>query len=864
MLPGNLLWYGDFKSTAHSQSQGGKGGGGKGVKTTSFTYQAAVAIGLCEGPIDSVQTVYLNKGETTLAEQGMTLFDGSYSQSAWGYLTTNHPSEALNYRGITYVAAGPLQLGDSEELPNYRFVLRFDINSAIAGKPDADPRDIVNDLLTNAKYGVTGFPPSLIAAMTTYSNYCRAMGLVLSPIMTGDATAKDFFDEMMVATNSEIVWSNGKFDVVPYGDQSVTANGSTYTAPSAPVYGLTDEDFGANQAANSSSSASSGSGDKIVVTRRPQSKQLNAIRVEFLDRANQYDPAIAEAKDDALIAVKLRPSDVKQLHMICDKDAANTCAELMLGREWVSNTYAFTIDAAFILLDPMDIISVTTPAGSRLVLDEQWMRVKEITENSDRSLSIIAEEVLIGTGHRPLYTRQSGLGYVADYFEAPGPVNTPIIFEAPIQIAPTGLEVWVAASGSVPATFGGCEVWVSWDGSNYQFVERQVGPARMGELTNSPAAGSGDPDTGVTVSVDLSESQGVVSSGSTTDVNNLSPLAYVDGELMAFRDASLTSTYNYDLSYLKRGLYGTTRGAHSSGTKFAMLDNQIMAIPYSKDQVGKTIKIKLPAFNLYGQAIESLAACTEYTHVLGGPSIAYEPSSLTATGSFKSIRLNWTNAANVGPEVVEIWRSASSSHGAGAKIGEAAAGTTTYVDENLSTATAYWYWIRYRDRAGGVSAYSPSSSGAGATATTTQTATADYQDASTTTPKLATNAATLLGDVTGSTTQAAASEAWTALCSFTGSFYGAGAIAQFFIEIRNDDAGQHKYGIRIKYNSTVIYELASSAGFWCAGQGLHMPATVVLEHDPAAGSQTYYLEFASDSTAVYALNPTIVLLEARR
>ena len=45
------------------------------------------------------------------------------------------------------------------------------------------------------------------------------------------------------ATNSAFVWSSGTLTLVPYGDTDITANGYTYTAPSSPLYDLTDDDF---------------------------------------------------------------------------------------------------------------------------------------------------------------------------------------------------------------------------------------------------------------------------------------------------------------------------------------------------------------------------------------------------------------------------------------------------------------------------------------------------------------------------------------------------------------------------------------------------------------------------------------------
>ena len=62
-VPGNLLWYGDFKAIAHTTSQdvGGKGGGGNTIVSTTYTYTASFIFGLCEGPITGIDGIWSNK-----------------------------------------------------------------------------------------------------------------------------------------------------------------------------------------------------------------------------------------------------------------------------------------------------------------------------------------------------------------------------------------------------------------------------------------------------------------------------------------------------------------------------------------------------------------------------------------------------------------------------------------------------------------------------------------------------------------------------------------------------------------------------------------------------------------------------------
>src|SRR5262249_14159297 len=148
-----------------------------------------------------------------------------------------------------------------------------------------------------------------------------------------------------------------------------------YTAPSAPLYDLTDDDFLPGSDASSD--------DPVLMTRKRPSDALNAIKMEVLDRANFYNPAVIEAKDQSLIETfGLRTSSSTQMHMFCDLNAARLSAQLQLQRQQVRNTYRFTLDQRYVLLDPMDIVTIT---DANLGLNRQWVRITEIAENDDGS-----------------------------------------------------------------------------------------------------------------------------------------------------------------------------------------------------------------------------------------------------------------------------------------------------------------------------------------------------------------------------------------------------------------------------------------------------------------------------------------------
>jgi hypothetical protein len=441
--------------------------------------------------------------------------------------------------------------------------------------------------------------------------------------------------------------------LVPYGDAPLSGNGYSYAPPTAPLYDLTDDDFLLDNNAGSGSSS-----DPVVVTRKRPADALNQVKIEFIDRANQYNAAVVEASDQAMIDLYgLRAGSSQPAHFFADVNAARQAVQLLLQRQAVRNTYQFTLDQRYILLDPMDIVTIT---DARLGLDRQWVRIIEITENDDGALAILAEDYLAGSGSAATYSFATGAGYSADYNIDPGDTNPPVIFEPPPQITDTGLEVWLAVSGG--ANWGGCNIYVSSDAGTYRLLGQKQGPARQGVLTAALPAG-GDPDRVNACSVDLSESFGQLIAGTREDADAFHTLCFVAdaagrGELIAFEQATLTAQYRYDLGahggapgYLRRGAYGTPITAHAPGAAFARIDSAIFTVPYSKDQIGRTLYIKLPAFNLWGGGIQSLADVAPIAYTIKGPPLPPDVTGFTAQQNGNVVVFGWSAITTDGPAI---------------------------------------------------------------------------------------------------------------------------------------------------------------------------------------------------------------------
>jgi hypothetical protein len=653
-ISGNLMWYGNFQAIPHTAttSSGGKGGAVTSESTT-YTYTAAVMMGLAEGPIAGIGAIWKGKDKTDAATLGLTLFTGLQGQSPWGWLTAYnnlsttpywegyfgymnqaapYAQYALGYSGTAYVAASAYDLDTSAAVPNHGFEVQG-LNIYGSGIVDANPRDVINDFLTNNEYGA-GFAPALMADLTVYSNYCRALGIFISPAIDQQKKAADWLNDFMNATNTALVWSEGKLKAIPYGDAAATGNGATYTPNTTPVYDLDDDDFIDNKGS-----------DPVKVERSTPADAYNRVQIEYLDRVNQYNVEIVEAKDQFSIETYgLRSMQPIALHFICDGQVAKQVAQIILQRAlYVRNTYRFQLDWRYGVLEPMDLVTLT---DASLGLGKLPVRITEIAEDSDGLLSVKAEDFPLGTASATLYPHDSGQRYQFNLNTVPQNVVTPRFFEAPSSLTTTGLQVWAATGGQTSdPIYGGCRVWVSLDGTTYKAMGVINGSARFGLTTATYAAHAAGFDNSDILSVALS-ANGQLLSGSNADAVSGITLTAVGQEYLAYTTATLTGTNAYNLTLVNRGLYSTNPASHASGSAWARID---AAIAKSDDldmsMVGKTLYFKFTAFNVYGGGEQSLAAVSAYTYTVTGYMTQLPPSNVASlsasTDAALTITLSW-------------------------------------------------------------------------------------------------------------------------------------------------------------------------------------------------------------------------------
>ncbi len=670
---GNVIWYGDFRSLEHTQKVGKGFGGGT---SSSYTYSASYLNGLCEGPIVGIANVWSGNSIVLLSTLAPFSATGTASQAPWSHLTA--PGN-LSYAYTALFGVENMALGGSPTLPNYNYevagLLQFG-----SGILDANPAAILTDICISTTHGV---PFNYLGTLTQYSDYCVANGLFLSPVYDQQSSAVQVLTDLFRNTNTYAWFSEGLLKVAPLGDVAVTGNGVTYTPDVTPLVNLGAGDF-----------IVSGSGSPVTVQRKAPQDALNSVSVQFVDRANSYhNSAVVASIDEDMIANGARMAQTVNINGCVTAPVARFIAQNMVQRAYyVRNTYTFKLSWRYCYLEPADLVTLTdVNTGLNLFP----VRILEVAEDAEGLLDITAEEFPEGIGHSAIYNTQPNAGTNIDPLSDPGPVNAPLLFRGPGFLVGGGNpEIWCAVCGS-GAEWGGADLYISYDGTTYNYLGSVNAPARYGTLTSDlPQPPPADPDITTVLGVQL-YAPAVLLGGTQADADNLSTLCIAGSEVFAYETATLTGTEAYNLTYLRRNVYGTSNPATvGSGEFFARLDDAIFRFPVDPSLIGTTIYLKFLSVNAFGRTPRTLAEETAYTYVVGSsvelPDVPPTPANFTALAVADGVQLSWTNAVPAAVSAVAIYRSANST-GIFDLVGEVGNTTTSWTDHFTNGASWYYY-----------------------------------------------------------------------------------------------------------------------------------------------------------------------------
>jgi hypothetical protein len=560
----------------------------------------------------SVQYKYVTAVTAALppSEVFMTDFNGARPQTPWSYLTSAHPTQALGYTGIAYLANSDFDLGSSGELPNLNWEV-LGIGVTGGGLLDADPSFIIYDMLTSVYYGAS-FNPSYIGDMSAMQNYCYANGILLSPVFDSQDTHANQLQTILDIVNTAAFWSEGKLKFVPAGEKTVAGNGYVFVPDTYPKYFVCDNDY-----------IRTGTTAPVQVAVKDPADAMNVVAVEYIDRSNDYNVSTVEVKNEANINVfGEKRDDVRTMHPITSAAVAQLVADTYAKQNvYLNQTFKFTLGLQYCRIEPMDVIALN---DSVLGLVNTPVRISSVTEKEDGTYEFEAYQFIFGSSSPTGQPVQSGSGYQPNGNADPGNVLPPIIFEANDRLAlnPGEYEVWIGICGQL-TTWAGATVWMAVDGVTYKQVGRIYGAARMGYTTTVLPASS-DPDTTHSVGVQLQDIGGVLLSGTASDCNNYRTLCFFRTpsgavELISYQTATLLGPQQYQLgTLLRRGVFGSPIESFPASSNFLRLDQAIFVLPVDPTLVGSTMSFKFTSFNELGTQEQDIANVTAYTFVFNG------------------------------------------------------------------------------------------------------------------------------------------------------------------------------------------------------------------------------------------------------
>jgi len=300
---------------------------------------------------------------------------------------------------------------------------------------------------------------------------------------------------------------------------------------------------------------------------------------------------------------------------ICLRSAAQWALACRLLRNlYIDKTLKLSLTYTFDYVEPMDVLVLPTGIP---------VRIKKIDEDEDQILAIEAENFLYGASSASIYPTQQANRYQPQQNAAdPGSTFPSFYQTTQAQTGGVANQINFAATGD-NANWGGCQIWLSADGTDYSQIETINEKCALGVLS-APLAAGPDPDTTDTLSVDMTASLLNLQSASQYVANTFGTLCALISpdqstvEFISYETATLTGSYRYNLTYLRRGAYGSPISAFPAGSTFVYIGSyKIVTYTFPTQYVGTTVYLKFPSFNLTKAYVQPLSQCKAYALVVG-------------------------------------------------------------------------------------------------------------------------------------------------------------------------------------------------------------------------------------------------------
>ena len=533
---GNVIWTTKFveHTKTETQTQGGKGGGGKTkTTTTTYYYTISLAVGICQGPINSIGRVWADGKLINLSNYQHTIYYGNEEQTPDNWLEAiegngNVPA----FRGLAYIVFKNLNISEfGNRIPSFSFEITRTIT---------DLKALVETISINSGLQYSDVDASDLQGI-------QVIGLESA----GDKTGRSIIEQLQSTFMFDAIERNGKVvfkrrsSNVGY-EVSADLLGAYETTPAEEPYKIEYK-------------------DERELPRR--------LTINYLSKDKDYQQGTMSAYRQI---TKSKNEQTINIKMVLSDSEAKQLAELRLFELWQSRkTLSINLSNTFGWVLPGDILKL--PIND----EKQNFMITKTTYGKPGLIKIeavaTAFEVYIVSGRKVDCETNPVIP------SAPGEIISKIV-DLPLLPGETSTDrIFIACE--VKGVFYGANIFRSSDGgATWLFVDQSTQLSTIGNtLSVLPPGNTITWDENSTIDIKLTN--GTLESRPAIDVLNNFNAALIGEEIVQFRQAELISEDTYRLSGLLRGRLGTEDQIynHNINETFIMLDTLKMLNYSSSD-----------------------------------------------------------------------------------------------------------------------------------------------------------------------------------------------------------------------------------------------------------------------------------------
>lgn len=460
---------------------------------------------------------------------------------------------------------------------------------------NANPADVIKDLLTNTKYGAA-VPAEYIDDdfFASVKSYCDTMGYLFSFAVNSQKALLDWIDYICSHFKGYLTMDGAKIKLGVFKDEDSLGD-------------ITQNDL-----------VVEGDTPPVSIKKREYKDTYNRVSIEWIDRDNDYEKATAVANDevDQRIAKNIRSRKIQLNGIMTSALAGEWAYRYLADSLYRYSFYSFTVGYKDMVIQPGNV-RVLNDGYS---ISDMKIRITSVNETKDgKNLSIEAVEDM------------PNLYGVYNYSVSENKWTPPV---APDLLSPVAkfienihLEHIKIALVPQDAKATGFLVYRSYDDSTYKMIGFCGQTGTAGSLTTGLTAEKSimyKPTQYFEVDVGA---QGSLISVDEEDFLSNRSVCRIGDEFIAFQTVELIAggVKKYRVSKLIRGIYNTKPVAHAIDSEFILYQNAYK-YTYEKDEIGKTVYFKF--LTVYGKWHQELANVSAQSHLVVGQYYRPAPATL--------------------------------------------------------------------------------------------------------------------------------------------------------------------------------------------------------------------------------------------